>query len=90
MTRCADSTYQQAVEQEYRRQAGVRANLLSVFQAGPDDFLAHLKSVLPAHVVEQDLRSPAALTVSLLGLIAEEAVIEKRLRYKLSKRRARA
>ena len=49
-----------------------------------------LKSVLPAHVVEQELRTPAALTAGLLGLLAEETVIAKRLRYKFSRRRASA
>ncbi len=49
-----------------------------------------LKTVLPANVVEDDLRSPAALTAGLLGLLAEEAVIEKRLRYKLNRRKATA
>jgi hypothetical protein len=48
----------------------------------------HLKSVLPSQTVEQDLRSPAALTTALLGLIAEEAVIAPRLGGKYAKRRA--
>ena len=50
----------------------------------------HLKSVLPAPVVETDLRSPAALTTALLGLMAEEAIIAPRLGGKYSKRRVTA
>ena len=50
----------------------------------------HLKGHLPSHVIENDLRSPAALTMSLLGLVAEEAVISTRIGGKFGKRRAAA
>lgn len=48
----------------------------------------HLKSLIPPGVIEKDLRSEQALTMSLLGLIGEEAVIAPRIGGKLGKRRA--
>jgi hypothetical protein len=53
--------------------------------------LAHseqLKSILPSSKVEDDLRSEAALTMSLLGLIGEEAVIAPRIGGKFGRRAA--
>ena len=49
---------------------------------------AHLKAIIPSQVIEHQLRSPAALTTALLGLIAEEALIAPRLGGKYAKRRA--
>ncbi|HEY2479964.1 MAG TPA: hypothetical protein VGI17_14715 [Solirubrobacterales bacterium] len=46
----------------------------------------HLKSILPSSAVEQDLRSEAALTMALLGLIGEEAVIAPRIGGKFGRR----
>jgi len=40
-------------------------------------------------VVEDELRSDVALTMALLGLITEEAVIAQRLRARLSRRMER-
>jgi hypothetical protein len=48
----------------------------------------HLKSILPVDTVEKDLRSDAALTMSLLGLIAEDHVIATRIGGKYTKRRS--
>jgi hypothetical protein len=48
----------------------------------------HLKSVLPSRTVENDLRSEAALTMALLGLIGEEAVIAPRIGGKFGRRAA--
>ena len=48
----------------------------------------HLKGIIPSHVVDKQLRSDEALTMSLLGLIAEEAVIAPRIGGKYRKRRA--
>lgn len=48
----------------------------------------HLKSMLPSSVVEDDLRSEASLTMSLLGLIGEEAVIAPRVSGKFGRKRA--
>ena len=39
----------------------------------------HLKGLHPTTTIEKDFRSGAALTMSLLGLISEEAVIAPRL-----------
>ena len=39
----------------------------------------HLRSFMPPAVIEQELRSEAALTTALLGLIAEEALIGPRM-----------
>ena len=50
----------------------------------------HLKGTLPSKVVEDDLRSEAALTMALLGLIGEEAVIAPRIGGKFRKRRTTA
>ena len=47
----------------------------------------HLKGSLPSDLVEQQLRSPAALTTALLGLLAEETLIEQRLRHRFTRRR---
>ena len=47
----------------------------------------HLKGLLPTKFIEEDLRTEAALTMSLLGLIAEEAVIATRVGGKYGKRR---
>ena len=49
---------------------------------------AHLTGLIPARVVEEDLRSTHALTTALLGLIAEDAVIAPRLGRKYGRRRA--
>ena len=46
-----------------------------------------LKGTLPAEVVEKDLRSDHALTMGLLGLMAEESLIAGRLKGKFGKRR---
>ena len=48
----------------------------------------HLKSILPSSAVEQDLRSEASLTMALLGLIGEEAVIAPRIGGKFGRRAA--
>lgn len=45
-----------------------------------------LKSEIPREMVEKDLRSDAALTMALLGLIAEDALIAPRLGGKYRKR----
>ncbi|MDW5593910.1 hypothetical protein VSS74_06165 [Conexibacter stalactiti] len=47
----------------------------------------HLKSILPSSKVDNDLRSEAALTMSLLGLIGEEAVIAPRIGGKYGRAR---
>jgi hypothetical protein len=46
----------------------------------------HLKGILPSKVVEEELRSDGALTLALLGLIAEEAVLATRLGGKYRRR----
>lgn len=47
----------------------------------------HLRTIVPSKVIDDEFRSEAALTMSLLGLIAEEAVIAPRLGGKFRKRR---
>jgi hypothetical protein len=39
----------------------------------------HLKGMHPSYVIENEFRSGPALTMSLLGLVSEEAVIAPRL-----------
>src|SRR5207247_1516277 len=46
----------------------------------------HLKGILPTKQVEEELRSEGALTLALLGLIAEEAVLATRLGGKYRRR----
>jgi hypothetical protein len=48
----------------------------------------HLKGIIPSKTVEDELRSDAALSMALLGLIAEEAVIAPRLGGKFRKKAA--
>jgi len=50
----------------------------------------HLKGIIPAEIVERDLRSEEALTIALLGLIAEEAVIAPRIGGKYKRRTSAA
>ena len=47
----------------------------------------HLKSILTSTVVEEDLRSNEALTMSLLGLVAEEAVLSTRIGGRFGRKR---
>ena len=51
---------------------------------------AQLRSVLPSSVIEDDLRSDASLTMSLLGLVAEDAVLAARLGGKFGRRQPTA
>lgn len=48
----------------------------------------HLRKFIPSRTVEEELRSEAALTMALLGLIGEEAILAPRLGGKYRKRRA--
>ena len=48
----------------------------------------HLKTILPKNIIEQDLRSESALTMALLGLMAEDHLISTRIGGKYSKRRS--
>ena len=48
----------------------------------------YMKSVMPSSKVEHELRSDAALTMALLGLIGEEAVIAPRVGGKFGRSRA--
>jgi hypothetical protein len=50
----------------------------------------YLKGTIPSKTVDDDLRSEAALTMALLGLIGEEAVIAPRIGGKYRRRRAAA
>jgi hypothetical protein len=47
----------------------------------------HLKGLLPSRTVDEDLRSEAALTLALLGLLTEDAVIATRIGGRLGKQR---
>jgi len=47
-----------------------------------------LRNLLPSDTIDNELRSEAALTMALLGLMAEEAVISTRVGGKYGKRRA--
>ena len=47
----------------------------------------HLKTLIPATTVEAELRSPTALTMSLLGLMAEDQLIATRIGGKYHRKR---
>ncbi len=49
-----------------------------------------LKGILPTKIVEDDLRSEAALTMSLLGLMAEESVLATRIGGKFKRKKLAA
>lgn len=49
---------------------------------------AHMTTLLPTHVIEERFRSDEALTMGLLGLMAQEAILTRRLPMKLGKARA--
>ena len=71
----------------------VRKEVLSVYGEIAVAKVAHseqLKKLMPSHEVEQDLRSDAALTMALLGLISEDAVISTRIGGKLGKFKRKA
>lgn len=73
--------------------AEVEREVLDVYGQVAVSKVAHsekLKGILPAEVVERELRSEQALTMGLLGLLAEEALIAARLGAKLGKRRTPA
>jgi hypothetical protein len=46
-----------------------------------------MRSLLPANVIDKELRSPYALTMALLGLVTEDAIINSRLGGKFGKAR---
>ncbi len=50
----------------------------------------HLKALLPSDLVEEQMRSDEALTMSLLGLVAEEGLIGERLRKEFRRKRPHA
>jgi hypothetical protein len=49
-----------------------------------------LKGILPTKIVEDDLRSEAALTMSLLGLMAEGSILATRIGGKFKRKKAHA
>jgi hypothetical protein len=49
-----------------------------------------LKGIVPTQTIEKDLRSEAALTMALLGLMAEESVLATRIGGKIGRRRKAA
>lgn len=71
----------------------VRKEVLSIYGEIVVAKVAHseqLKSLMPSHDVETHLRSEAALTMALLGLISEDAVISTRVGGKLGKFKRKA
>ena len=50
----------------------------------------HMKGIIPSTTIDDHLRSEEALTMSLLGLIAEEAVIAPRVGGKFTKKKPAA
>jgi hypothetical protein len=71
----------------------VRREVLAVYGEIAVAKVAHseqLKQLLPSHEVESSLRSDGALTMALLGLISEDAVISTRIGGKLGKFKRKA
>lgn len=69
----------------------VEREVLSVYGQIAVAKVAHserLKGVIPSAIIDRDLRSDAALTMSLLGLVAEEQVVAARLGAKYGRRKA--
>ena len=68
----------------------VRDEIMSCYGEVAVAKIAHseqLKSLLPARDVEDKLRSDEALTMALLGLFAEEALLNSRLPARLGRKR---
>jgi hypothetical protein len=71
----------------------VRREVLAVYGEIAVAKVAHseqLKQMLPSHEIESNLRSEGALTMALLGLISEDAVISTRVGGKLGKFKRKA
>jgi hypothetical protein len=71
----------------------VRKEVLAVYGEIAVAKVAHseqLKQLVPTHEVETNLRSEGALTMALLGLISEDAVISTRIGGKLGKFKRKA
>jgi len=67
----------------------VKDEVIQVFGELAVAKIAHserLKSILPGPTVDQELRSPAALTMALLGLMGSDAVLADRLAGKCRRR----
>jgi hypothetical protein len=48
----------------------------------------HLRALLPSAIIDTEMRSPAGLTMALIGLIAEDSLIGTRIGQLLKRRRA--
>jgi hypothetical protein len=69
----------------------IRHDVIQVYGEVAVAKIAHseyLRPLLPSETIEKELRSEHALTMALLGLIAEEAVISTRIGGKYGKRKA--
>jgi hypothetical protein len=70
--------------------ADVEAEVIGIYGQVAVAKIAHsekLKGILPRDLVESELRSESALTMSLLGLIAEESLIQNRLTTRFGRRK---
>ncbi len=68
----------------------VEQEVITVYQEMAVAKVAHseyLRNVLPSHVVDEQLRSPHALTMGLIGLVGEDSIIAARLGGKFGKTR---
>jgi hypothetical protein len=68
---------------------GVEREIISTYGEIAVAKIAHsekLKGLLPASIVDKELRSEAALTMALLGLMAEEALIAHKLSARMGKK----
>lgn len=80
--------YQSQYPDHFAEQVGVE--VLNVYKEVAVAKVAHseyLRSLLPSQEVDKELRSPHALTMALLGLVTEDAIITTRLGSKFGKAR---
>jgi hypothetical protein len=81
------SQYPAHLEEEVRREVLAVYGEIAVAKVAHSE---QMKTLVPSHEVESALRSDAALTTALLGLISEDAVISTRIGGKLGKFKRKA
>jgi hypothetical protein len=71
----------------------IRDEVIAVYGETAVAKVAHseqMKVIMPRQVIEQELRSCSSLTMALLGLMAEEALLATRIGGKFGKKRSLA
>jgi hypothetical protein len=81
------SQYPEHYAQDIEREVIDVYGQIAVSKVAHSEFL---KGIVPAQIVEKELRSEGALTMALLGLMAEEAVLATRIGGKFSRKKKAA